>query len=108
MTQRGYTVTAFFVGLTRNWHHTCNKRSLSADTRVQHLYAMRRYLTAGIDFDEFHGKCSECYIRGIPAQTFEAILQCISTQIFLYNFSLQNNYNTRSVSTLANESFFLI
>ena len=42
----------------------------------------------------------------MPVQTFEAILQCISTCIFLYKFSIENNYNTRSVSTLANESFF--
>ena len=42
----------------------------------------------------------------MPVQTFEAILQCISTRIFLYKFSIENNYNTRSVSTLANESFF--
>ena len=67
---------------------------------------MHRFLTAGINFDQFPGKCSERYIRGMPAQTFEAILQCISTRIFLYNFSLEKNYNTRSVSTLANESFF--
>ena len=106
MTRRGYTVTAYFVRLTRNWHHACNKRGLSADTRVQHLYTMHRFLTAGINFDQFPGKCSERYIRGMPAQTFEAILQCISTRIFLYNFSLEKNYNTRSVSTLANESFF--
>ena len=42
----------------------------------------------------------------MPVQTFEAILQCISTRIFLYKFSVENNYNTRSVSTLANKSFF--
>lgn len=106
MTKRGYTVTAYFVRLTRNWHHACNKRGLSAETRIQHLFAMHRFLTAGIDFDKFPAKCSERYVRGMPVQTFEAILQCISTRIFLYKFSLDNNYNTRSVSTLANESFF--
>ena len=106
MTERGYTVTAYFVRLTRNWHNVCNKRGLSAETQLQYLFEMHRFLTAGIDFDKFPGKCSERYVRGMPAQTFEAILQCISTCIFLYNFSFENNYNTRSVSTLANESFF--
>ena len=38
---------------------------------------------------------------------FEAILQTISTRIQLYAFSNGNTYNTRAVSTLANESFFL-
>ena len=67
---------------------------------------MHHFLTAGIDFDKLPGKCSESYVRGMPVQTFEAILQCISTCIFLYKFSIENNYNTRSVSTLANKSFF--
>ena len=106
MTERGYTVTAYFVMLTRNWHNACKKQGLSAETQLQYLFEMHRFLTAGIDFDKFPGKCSECYVRGMPVQTFEAILQCISTCIFLYKFSIQNNYNTRSVSTLANESFF--
>ena len=106
MTERGSTVTAYFVRLTRNWHNACNKRGLSAETRVQYLFEMHHFLTAGIDFDKFPGKCSECYVRGMPVQMFEAILQCISTHIFLYKFSIENNYNTRSVSTLANESFF--
>ena len=106
MTERGYTVTAYFVRLTRNWHNACNKRGLSAETRLQYLFEIHRFLTAGIDFDKFPGKCSERYVRGMPVQMFEAILQCISTCIFLYKFSIENNNNTRSVSTLANESFF--
>ena len=39
-------------------------------------------------------------------QTFEAILQSIATRIQLYDYASGGVYNARSVSTLANESFF--
>ena len=39
-------------------------------------------------------------------QTFEAILQNISTRIFLYSMTRDGTYNARSILTLANESFF--
>ena len=39
-------------------------------------------------------------------QTFDALLQMISTRITLYSFAADATYNARSVSTLANESFF--
>ena len=46
------------------------------------------------------------YIHGMTWQTFEALLQMISTRITLYSFAADATYNARSVSTLANESFF--
>ena len=42
----------------------------------------------------------------MPIQTWEAILQLISTRLYLYSLANNNTYNTRSVSTLASESFF--
>ena len=39
-------------------------------------------------------------------QTFEAILQMISTRIQMYDYCTNGSYNARAVSTLANESFF--
>ena len=42
----------------------------------------------------------------MPIQTFEAILQNISTRIQLYQFAHGGNHNVRSISTLSNESFF--
>ena len=42
----------------------------------------------------------------MPVQTFEALLQNISTHILLYTLARDGKYNTRSVSTLSNESFF--
>ena len=46
------------------------------------------------------------YIAGIPIKTFEALLHCISTRFSLFCISSTHSYNTRSISTLAVESFF--
>ena len=44
-------------------------------------------------------------IGGIPIKTFEALLHCISTRFTLFCMSSTHSYNTRSISTLAIESF---
>ena len=41
----------------------------------------------------------------MPVETFEALLQNILTHILLYTLARDGKYNTRSVSTLSNESF---
>ena len=46
------------------------------------------------------------YIGGIPIKTFEALLHCISMRFSLFCMSSTHSYNTRSISTLAVESFF--
>ena len=46
------------------------------------------------------------YIAGIPIKTFEALLHCISTRFSLFCILSTHSYNTRSISTLAVESFF--
>ena len=106
MHDNNFTGTAHFIKLVRNWHDACNHRGLSADTRVKFLFEMHEFLTRGINFNavpsQFPGRC----VRGLTWQTFEAILQTISTYIQLYYFSNDATYNSRAVSTLANESFF--
>ena len=66
---------------------------------------MHDFLTTDVDFDNFPPDFGK-YVKGMPIQTFKAILQNISTRIQLYQFAHGGNYNTRSVSTLPNESFF--
>ena len=79
---------------------------MKAGERVEHLYNMHDFLTSNIDFDTFPSKVDGRYVRGMSVQTFEALLQNISTHILLYTMAKDGKYNTRSVSTLANESFF--
>ena len=53
------------------------------------------------------GKYSTCmtHVKGILIVTFEALLQTISTQIFLYSLADNEAYNQRAISSLAVESF---
>ena len=106
MRTNGFEETAHFIKLVRNWHDACNRRGLSADERVQHLFAMHEFLTKAVNFDSVPFQFTGRYIHGMTWQTYEAILQMISTQIQLYAYSRDNTYNARAVSTLANESFF--
>ena len=51
MRKNGFAETADFIQLVRNWHDTCNRRGLSADERVQHLFAMHAFLMKEVNFD---------------------------------------------------------
>ena len=106
MREKGFEDTADFIRLVRNWHKACNKRGIPADERVIKLFEMHKFLTAGVNFDSVPFQFSGRYIRGMTWQTYEAILQMISTRIQLYNYSQDKTYNARAVSMLANESFF--
>ena len=66
---------------------------------------MHNFLNEQINFDRFPFT-HNCYVNGMPIQTFEAILQNISTCLQLYTFANDSTYNTHSISTLLNKSFF--
>ena len=67
---------------------------------------MHQFLTKGVNFDAIPFQFPGRYIKGITWQTYEALLQTISTHIQLYCETNTGTYNARAVSTLANESFF--
>ena len=106
MLQKGYTETANFIQLVRNWHDSCNRRGLSADTCVWYLNDLHKFLTSGVNFNSVPFQSAERYVRGMTWQTYEALLQNILTRIQLYFMSNNLTYNARAVSTLSNESFF--
>ena len=106
MRDNNFDDTADFIKLVRNWHDACNKRGIKADVRVSRLCDMHEFLTDGINFDCVPFQYPGRYIKGLTWQTYEAILQVISTRIQLYYFARGGTYNARAVSTLANESFF--
>ena len=64
------------------------------------------FLTQDIDFNRFPFPLTGRYWRGMPVQTYEALLQNICTRIQLYDIAHNDTYNNRAISTLANESFF--
>ena len=106
MRDNNFTETAHFIKLVQNWHDACNRKGLSTDTRVKFLFEMHEFLTKGINFNAVPFQFPGRYVRRLTWQTFKAILQTISTRIQLYFFSYDATYNSRAVSTLANESFF--
>ena len=95
---------ALFTKLVRNWYNACDSRSMSADDRVNNLWAFYAYLTKDIDFDKFPGFTQ--YVKGIPIITYAGILQNISVRLSLYTISKFHTYNHRSISSLICESFF--
>ena len=106
MLEKGYKDTATFIQLMHNWFNACNEWRLRADEWVEYLYDMHTFLLKDIKFSDFPSVLCGRYIRGMPVQTWEAILQLTSTQLYLYSMAHDNIYNTRSVSTLASKSFF--
>ena len=106
MRDNKFLETADFVKLVCEWHEACNKRGLAADERIRKLHAMHQFLTKGVNFDAIPFQFPGRYIKGITWQTYEALLQTISTRIQLYCETNTGTYNARAVSTLANESFF--
>ena len=67
---------------------------------------MYSFLTEKIGFNSFPFPYTGRYWRGMPIQTYEALLQNICTRIQLYSIAHNKTYNTRAISILANESFF--
>ena len=106
MEENGFKDTAKFIQLVRMWHEACDKRGILAAERVRRLCKMHEFITNGINFTSVPFQYEGRYIKGMTWQIFEALLQNISTRIQLYAFAVDGTYNTRAVSTLANESFF--
>ena len=67
---------------------------------------MHNYLTQDIDFNTFLSLFSCHYIKGMPIQTFEALLQICLMRIYLYAAAVDDTYNSRAISTLPSESYF--
>ena len=92
------------MNLFHSRHRACDERGMSADERINNLWAMSAYLTKDINFKRFPAPTQ--YIKGIPVLTYCTILQHISTRMLLYRPSSHKTYNSQSVSSLVCESFF--
>ena len=106
MLSKGYVERANFIKLIRNWFRACNEQGIKADERVEYWYETHEFLTRGLDFKQFSSQICNCYVKGMPVQTFEAILQICLTCIFLYTLAVDKTYNSRGISMLQFESYF--
>ena len=93
---------AKFVSTVRNWFEACDERGIATFERLRNMQKMYDMLLDTLNFSDFP---PTQYIHGMPIQTFECILQGISTRMALYATS-ELPINQRSISTLAVESFF--
>ena len=64
-----------------------------------HLNNTYEYLLEKLQLDDYPPATT--HISGIPIETCEAILHCISTRFSLFNLSSTKCCNSRSISTLA-------
>ena len=102
--ENGDESEATFVHRTRDWFNACDKRGMPIEERLEKLQSMYEYMIAKCNMSDYPPPGS--HIRGIPIKTYEALLHSISTRFSLFGLSSKQKYNTRSISTLAVESFF--
>ena len=94
---------ARFVKLVREWYEACDCRGINVYKRVHDLQTFYEFLIKLVDWKDLPPPST--HIQGMPVQTYESLLQGISTRMEI--FALSNiPINQRSVSTLAVESFF--
>ena len=104
LTENDAVHEALFVKLVRNWYKACDERGMSADDRVNNLWAFYVYLSKDVAFDMFPAYTQ--YVKGIPFITYAGIMQNISMRLSLYSKAKCSTYNHRSISSLVCESFF--
>lgn len=102
--KHGDRKTAEFIGLIRNWFLACDERGIKMEDRLSSLVNMHNYMMKLYDPEEYPPPMTHVY--SIPVQTFEAMMQSISTRIRLYSYARKHAFNHRSVSSLGVESFF--
>ena len=106
MVSKGYLETAQFIEIIQNWFKACNDRGLQADERVEYWYNTHEFLTRGLDFKVYPSQLCSYYVKGMPVQTSEALLQICSTRIYLYALAENEMYNSQGISMLQSESYF--
>ena len=104
LTENDAVHEALFIKLVRNWYKACDERGMSADDRVNNLWAFYAYHSKDVAFDMFPAYTQ--YVKGIPFITYAGIMQNISVRLSLYSKAKCSTYNHRSISSLVCESFF--
>ena len=89
------TNEAEFVHLVREWYEACDARGIHIYDRLQRKQNLYNYLCAWFDVTDFPAPTK--YRRGTPIQTYQMIMQSISTRMQLWYHC---PINQRSLSTL--------
>ena len=94
---------AKFVSLVRNWYEACDERGIDIYVRLRNLEKFYRFMHSKVNWETFPPPGR--YVQGMPVQTYESIMQGISTRMQIFAMS-PTPVNQRSISTLSIESFF--
>ena len=93
---------AKFVSLVCNWYEACDERGIDIYVRLRNLEKFYRF-NSKVNWETFPPPGR--YVQGMPVQTYESIMQGISTRMQIFAMS-PTPVNQRSISTLFIESFF--
>ena len=94
---------AKFVSLVCNWYEACDERGIDIYVRLRNLEKFYRFMHSKVNWETFPPPGR--YVQGMPVQTYESIMQGISTRMQIFAMS-PTPVNQRSISTLSIESFF--
>ena len=89
--------------LVRDWYEACDERGIHIYVRLRNMEKFFRFLRGKVDWNDFPPPTK--FIQGMPVQTYESIMQGISTRMHIFALS-QIQVNQRAISTLSIESFF--
>ena len=90
---------ALFTRLVRNWYNACDSRGMSADERVNNLWAFYAYLTKDIDFNKFPGFTQ--YVKGIPIVTYAGIVAKY------FSSAVTSNHSNLPISYLQSQKYIV-
>ena len=95
---------AAFCEMIRQWFDAEDEPGIDAIERCRRRLVLRDWLLEEYNCSVFPPPTR--YVRGIPRQTFEALLTHIERKIQIYSFVPGKGYNVRSIGSQPVENFF--
>ena len=79
LNKNGDKKEANFVHLVRDWYEACDERGIHIHERLRRMEKFFRFLRGKVDWNDFPPPSK--FIQGMPVQTYEIIMQGISTRM---------------------------
>ena len=85
LNKNGDREEASFVHLVRDWYEACDERGIHIYVRLRSMEKFFRFLRGKVDWNDFPPPTK--FIQGMPVQTYESIMQGISTRMQIFALS---------------------
>ena len=82
MNKNGDKKEANFVHLVRDWYEACDERGIHIHEQLRSMEKFFRFLRGKVDWNDFPPPSK--FIQGMPVQTYESIMQGISTRMQIF------------------------